>query len=299
MCWGTNRSGGGVEFIFVNDGSSDNTYDKLLEIKTRYPDNVTVINQSNRGVAEARNAGIRYATGTWIGFLDADDYLIPGALHFLLNYISDKIDILHFECFISDKIPTALHKLQCNWCEEFKGRDFYLKYNEIVVWKYLFRKSFLVENNILFPNITIGEDTLFTFFSQMANGLVCCIDTVAVYHIYRADSLTTSIKPEHVRKVAKSIIFIQHAYNDYIYKHSLPSSIIDKINQHRLRMVMFLFKKIAFCKTFSKSEIVEIRNQLSSGRAFPIKGDGIRVAIANLFFRFPFLFYLYPQKLLS
>jgi glycosyltransferase involved in cell wall biosynthesis len=64
------------ELIVVNDGSTDGT-GALLE---RYGTAITVINQENRGMSAARNAGIRRARGTYVAFLDADDWWLAGKL---------------------------------------------------------------------------------------------------------------------------------------------------------------------------------------------------------------------------
>lgn len=58
------------EIILVNDGSTD---DGLHFISTHYSNKITVINQDNRGVSAARNAGIKKAKYPFIAFLDADD----------------------------------------------------------------------------------------------------------------------------------------------------------------------------------------------------------------------------------
>ena len=64
------------ELIVVNDGSTDGT-GALLE---RYGAAITVINQENRGMSAARNTGIRRARGTYVAFLDADDWWLAGKL---------------------------------------------------------------------------------------------------------------------------------------------------------------------------------------------------------------------------
>jgi glycosyltransferase involved in cell wall biosynthesis len=61
-----------VEVIVVNDGSIDNT----AEVAARYP-KVRCLTQPNRGVAEARNAGLYASKGEFVQFLDADDRLTP------------------------------------------------------------------------------------------------------------------------------------------------------------------------------------------------------------------------------
>lgn len=66
-----------LQIIIVDDGSSDGS---CALVQQRFPE-VTLIRQANQGVAAARNAGIRRATGEWIAFVDADDIWLPGKLH--------------------------------------------------------------------------------------------------------------------------------------------------------------------------------------------------------------------------
>ena len=64
------------ELIVVNDGSTDDT-GRLLR---GYGAAITVIDQANRGMSAARNAGIRAARGAYVAFLDADDRWLPEKL---------------------------------------------------------------------------------------------------------------------------------------------------------------------------------------------------------------------------
>lgn len=64
------------EIIVIDDGSSDGT----IEVLKKFGDKISVFRQKNRGVAAARNAGIRAARGKWIAFLDSDDRWYPGKL---------------------------------------------------------------------------------------------------------------------------------------------------------------------------------------------------------------------------
>ena len=63
------------EVVVVDDGSADNA----SEVAARYP-GVRCVRQENRGLAEARNTGIRRTNGSFMVFLDADDRLLPDAL---------------------------------------------------------------------------------------------------------------------------------------------------------------------------------------------------------------------------
>src|SRR3989442_13816245 len=66
----------GRELIVVNDGSTDGTRAVLGD----YGGAISVIDQDNRGMSAARNAGIRNARGTYVAFLDADDWWLPEKL---------------------------------------------------------------------------------------------------------------------------------------------------------------------------------------------------------------------------
>ena len=63
-----------LECVVVNDGSTDNSYILLENLKkNKFPD-LIIVNKENGGLSSARNAGIKKATGDLIAFLDADDF---------------------------------------------------------------------------------------------------------------------------------------------------------------------------------------------------------------------------------
>lgn len=62
-----------IQLILIDDGSTDNSEKICLKYKTLYPNNVIYIKQGNSGVSNARNNGLKLATGKYINFLDSDD----------------------------------------------------------------------------------------------------------------------------------------------------------------------------------------------------------------------------------
>ena len=67
-----------IEYIVMDGGSTDST----LEILREYGDRLQWISEKDEGQADAINKGIQRATGELIGFINSDDYLLPGALRF-------------------------------------------------------------------------------------------------------------------------------------------------------------------------------------------------------------------------
>ena len=77
-----------LELILIDDGSPDNCgaiCDDYAEKDSR----VRVIHQENGGAAAAKNAGLRIAKGTWLSFVDSDDYLEPGAYSHMLKLLKE------------------------------------------------------------------------------------------------------------------------------------------------------------------------------------------------------------------
>lgn len=65
-----------VQIVVVDDGSTDNTRDVIKS----YGQDIVYVYQKNRGIASARNTGLRHCTGDYIAFLDSDDYWLPQKL---------------------------------------------------------------------------------------------------------------------------------------------------------------------------------------------------------------------------
>lgn len=82
-----------IEFILVDDGSTDASAE-ICDIYSRKDTRVTVIHKENEGQAEARNIGVQYSHGQFIGFADDDDILDPEMFEILYkNMIEYNVDI--------------------------------------------------------------------------------------------------------------------------------------------------------------------------------------------------------------
>ena len=82
------------EIVVVDDGSTDDTAER---VRAEFP-GVRLIEQENRGVSAARNAGIRAATGTWIALLDSDDEWLADKLERQLQAVTAETDTVTVLC---------------------------------------------------------------------------------------------------------------------------------------------------------------------------------------------------------
>ncbi len=84
-----------IEIIIVNDGSPDNSQIIIDEYFTRYPDIIKPYKKKNGGLSDARNYGIKKASGDYIGFVDSDDFVESDMFEKLyLKVISNDFDVV-------------------------------------------------------------------------------------------------------------------------------------------------------------------------------------------------------------
>lgn len=149
------------ECIMVNDGSTDSSQQIAEEYLT--DSRFTLINQSNKGLSEARNTGISHIReeSTFVAFVDSDDYIYPDFLETLIEHIEDDVDIIEgmIECFHAEiKVDNVCHNFekQILITKDEKLRKFALNELRVSVFPKLFRKSLLTED--FFPKGWIFED---------------------------------------------------------------------------------------------------------------------------------------------
>ena len=158
-----NQTLNNFEIVLIDDGSTDNSLEILREYEKKY-DFIKVLTQENSGPGKARNYGINEAKGEYIGFLDADDFFID----------NDALEKMYNLATLNDaKMVTANIKHDLNKKDEFVpfGQFPYYTSNDVILpeeygipwsfYKNIFKRDFLVENNIYFPDLLRGEDPVF------------------------------------------------------------------------------------------------------------------------------------------
>lgn len=156
-----------VEIILVNDGSTDNSLSICKEYNAEF-DFIRLIDQENRGLAGARNSGMRIAKGTYLVFLDSDDSFTEDYFEKLIPFFGKGHDLIHFgfnrienggvspgripEFGMSDR--KEIIQLLTHTCD-----NKFLMF----VWRRAFKRTFLNKNRIQFEEkfTNYGEDSPF------------------------------------------------------------------------------------------------------------------------------------------
>ena len=113
-----------VEIILVDDGSFDNTAEICKKYLDLYPNNFKYFFKENGGQASARNLGIKYASGKYVNFLDADDKLIENTLEKVYGFFEkhySEVDLVAVPMYFFER-ETGDHPLNYKF-EETKVID--------------------------------------------------------------------------------------------------------------------------------------------------------------------------------
>lgn len=191
-----------LELLFIDDASTDNTWELLSEIEKTAPDSVGIIQlKENLRQGGARNVGLTYATGTYIGFVDADDWVEPDMFECLYRAITEDETDLAFCRHIrdngkgdpylpEDKKNTDKKNRKLRIYTDSQRTDFIV--SNIIgygVWDKLFRKDFLIENEIFFPEHLTYEDIYFGSLVYLYAKRVSMVER-RLYHYYINDAST-------------------------------------------------------------------------------------------------------------
>ncbi|MFB7155379.1 glycosyltransferase family 2 protein [Lysinibacillus sp. NPDC056232] len=188
-----------IEIIAINDGSQDQT----LSILNKYralDERIIIFNTPNRGVSCARNLGIDKATGDYLTFVDADDWIEPTMLEKLYKACLDtgcaisKCDVSFVTQEEISKLNYASQKYQLYDTLAFFEALFTEVYENHFGYACgkLYETSFIQKNGLLFEeDMNFAEDTLFIAKAVVQNGHICYVpQQLYYYNIANEHSLT-------------------------------------------------------------------------------------------------------------
>lgn len=213
-----------IEIICIDDASTDTSLSILLEYASKYKNIIVLQNESNAGLSYARNRGLEVASGKYIYFLDSDDMIKPESLSELYSIAEkDNLEGIFFDTELLLEAGVDESVVKTEKCERTGMYNGVYTGEELVyemyknkdwipcVWRQLWSRKFLKDNELMFINGIFHEDNPFTYVAIPKLKRGACVNKT--FHIYRKrnDSITGKVFSE--KRVADKFIGIAYKFN--------------------------------------------------------------------------------------
>ncbi|WP_444240113.1 glycosyltransferase family 2 protein [Eshraghiella crossota] len=218
-----------IEIIIVDDASTDNT-PKIAENLALQYDNILFLPLSiSCGPGGARNKALLQATGEYISFIDSDDWVDLNYLEMMYNKAKQlNADIV--TCSLMREydynISSPLYKCKYDQDYVLSGEtafrimtneyNYGIKFLPSALNK-IYKKTFLTDNSLKFPENIYFEDQPFSYSCTLAANKVICIPNVVYHHYKRSGSIVQSFSQKNIDDMMTAYQMIK----DYLYKNNI------------------------------------------------------------------------------
>ena len=204
-----NQTISGYEIIAVNDGSTDDSLNILLEYQ-KSCSFLKVITQDNGGISAARNKGVEMAKGDYIGFIDSDDFVSKNFVEQMIsvaqNENSDMV-VCDIEFFWGERNEKNYIMKGLNETNEHlsKGRKGIL--SPLFAWNKIYRRDFYLKQAVPFQLKTWYEDLEVVTFMFAKAEKISYVNKVLIHYRQRENSImsTRSVRCTEIFNVLKRI----------------------------------------------------------------------------------------------
>ena len=269
-----------LEIILIDNGSTDRS-GSICDIYANEDANISVYHIENHGVGSARNFGLSKARGEFIYFVDSDDYLVGNLFAEFEDKLTPDLDLLVFSYYNSFE-QEMTEKNRTKKILPYNGsydkydfskifKDLFLSDMLYTVWNKLYRREFLIENNISFEKYELGEDVRFNLdVYRKVNKVYLSQDSYYVYVIGRKGSAMSSYNPKRLQYQLQELELVDSLLKDWnIDSSNLDNTVKARIlmsNIHNIsKQKLPVIKKVKLVKEICKSKDMAdfIRNDSS------------------------------------
>ena len=269
-----------LEIIVIDNGSTDSSGSICDTYASEYS-NISVYHIENHGVGSARNFGLSKARGEFIYFVDSDDYLVGNLFAEFEDKLTPDFDLLVFSYYNSFE-QEMTEKNRTKKILPYNGsydkydfskifKDLFLSDMLYTVWNKLYRREFLIENNISFEKYELGEDVRFNLNAyRNVNKVYLSQDSYYVYVIGRKGSAMSSYNPKRLQYQLQELELVDSLLKDWnIDSSNLDNTVKARIlmsNIHNIsKQKLPVIKKVKLVKEICKSKDMAdfIRNDSS------------------------------------
>ena len=237
---------GPYEYIFVNDGSTDDTLHAILSEAKEADKRLIYIKKENGGVSAARNDGMKLARGKYLMFVDADDFLLDGAL----DYAYKKAEALNADAVLfgnnhKEDVIGSVDRILTSTEKEVLKKEV-IAFNTVCFdklgvnidapWAKIFKKSIIDDNSIIYPtDIHRSEDAIFDLLCYEHSQIIA-VDNKTIYS-YEVNP-TSICHTCGIREVKMLPSIIEHEYEFINQYHRGSEDYLDALVYRAFKGVM-------------------------------------------------------------
>lgn len=193
---------GPIECIMVDDCGSDKSIEVAESLVAEYNGPIsfkTLHHECNRGLSAARNTGMDAAKGDYLYFLDSDDWISGDCIKLLADSIQkEMVDIVVGDYEMVGGMPSKWIKLshpEGKYHEKEFAKTFCNAGVYVMAVNKLYRKEFLLKNQLRFEEGKVHEDEIFAFELSCVEKSFCVVKSVTYFYRIRENSIMTGSEP--------------------------------------------------------------------------------------------------------
>ena len=214
------------ECILVEDGSPDSC-SKICDGYAVKDSRIRVIHQKNSGVASARNTGLDNASGSWVMFVDSDDWIEPDLLEIAVSAAeSHEADIVqwNYSPFGQKRYILKYKPVKAGWLEVSAKNP--LPWWMGMCWSRLYSAEFIHANALRFPeNIRLCEDTLFSYSAIAYAEKIWCVEKMLYHYQCRDDSALHTTDRAKIEDKIQVLTNMEQLFSDLDVSDKFESSL--------------------------------------------------------------------------
>ena len=174
------------ELIVINDGSKDKSLEILEKYKNNFPKVITLINQENIGVSKTRNNAIKMAKGKYVMFIDNDDFIDKDYIETFINEAEkEDYDVVLGGYRRPNEKGEIIKKLKL-------PQEEWAKFMIFAPWARIYKKEYLLKNDIEFLSVNIGEDVYFNIQAMTISKKIKIIDYIGYNWFFNTQSVSNT-----------------------------------------------------------------------------------------------------------
>ena len=278
-----------IELLVVDDGSTDNSLGLIRGYENKFK-KIRIFTQQNKGVSEARNLTLNYASGEFVLYIDPDDFLEPVMIEKMVNkaqkYNSDITICGYYLYYSKDNANNKIFTYGINESKSLSSLeviDMMLNYKlQGQLWNKLFKKELLINNNFKFEPGRYIQDIFPVFKAVLKSNNIIFVDEPLYYYRQRMSSTVN----KKSKKLAEDYFHAMYSIMNYIKEENVKVNKDSYVAFRTIVLSNFIamytnYKKDNVYKDFYNSEFKKLDikiNEFISINNIPLK-DKLRVVL--------------------